>query len=422
MRVHMPTVLATKRDGGVWSEAEIHWFIEHLNDLPREQVGAWLMAAQLVGLNQQETVALTHAMLNQGARLPHRVGAIDKHSTGGVGDKMSIVLAPALHASGAIVPMLAGRGLAHTGGTIDKLEAIPGFNTGLQRDAMATNPCFIARQTADIAPADALLYAVRDVTATVPCIGLITASILSKKAAEGIERLVLDVKVGRAAFMRSHEDAKALAVSMVSVGSALGLDVSAQLTEMDRPIGRMYGNSHEIVECVECLKGEGPEDTMALVHGQAEALGVSIEEAIRSGRAMEAFKAMLVRQGVEPTITEQLIADPWRVLPKAPRPYAIVASDDGYLADLDALVIGEVLCEAGAGRSTPGDVVDHGIGIQRVVEMGDRVTAGQTVMVLDGPERLDARLLERLHQAITVAKDAHTHPPRLLETITAHGE
>lgn len=422
MRVHMPTVLATKRDGGVWSEAEIHWFIEHLNDLPREQVGAWLMAAQIVGLNQQETVALTHAMLNQGARLPHRVGAIDKHSTGGVGDKMSIVLAPALHASGAIVPMLAGRGLAHTGGTIDKLEAIPGFNTGLQRDAMATNPCFIARQTADIAPADALLYAVRDVTATVPCIGLITASILSKKAAEGIERLVLDVKVGRAAFMRSHEDAKALAVSMVSVGSALGLDVSAQLTEMDRPIGRMYGNSHEIVECVECLKGEGPEDTMALVHGQAEALGVSIEEAIRSGRAMEAFKAMLVRQGVEPTITEQLIADPWRVLPKAPRPYAIVASDDGYLADLDALVIGEVLCEAGAGRSAPGDVVDHGIGIQRVVEMGDRVTAGQTVMVLDGPEHLDARLLERLHQAITVAKDAHTHPPRLLETITAHGE
>ena len=422
MRVHMPTVLATKRDGGVWSEAEIHWFIEHLNDLPREQVGAWLMAAQLVGLNQQETVALTHAMLNQGARLPHRVGAIDKHSTGGVGDKMSIVLAPALHASGAIVPMLAGRGLAHTGGTIDKLEAIPGFNTGLQRDAMATNPCFIARQTADIAPADALLYAVRDVTATVPCIGLITASILSKKAAEGIERLVLDVKVGRAAFMRSHEDAKALAVSMVSVGSQLELDVSAQLTEMDRPIGRMYGNSHEIVECVECLKGEGPEDTMALVHGQAEALGVSIEEAIRSGRAMEAFKAMLVRQGVEPTITEQLIADPWRVLPKAPRPYAIVASDDGYLADLDALVIGEVLCEAGAGRSAPGDVVDHGIGIQRVVEMGDRVTAGQTVMVLDGPEHLDARLLERLHQAITVAKDAHTHPPRLLETITAHGE
>ena len=152
MRVHMPTVLATKRDGGVWSEAEIHWFIEHLDELPREQVGAWLMAAQLVGLNEQETVALTHAMLNQGARLPHRIGAIDKHSTGGVGDKMSIVLAPALHASGAIVPMLAGRGLAHTGGTIDKLEAIPGFNTGLERDAMATNPCFIARQTADIAP------------------------------------------------------------------------------------------------------------------------------------------------------------------------------------------------------------------------------------------------------------------------------
>ena len=222
--------------------------------------------------------------------------------------------------------------------------------------------------------------------------------------------------------MRSQENAKALAVSMVSVGTRLGLDVSAQLTEMDRPIGRMYGNSHEIVECIDCLKGEGPEDTMALVHGQAEALGVSIEEAIRSGRALDAFKAMLVRQGVEPPIAEQLIADPWRVLPKAPRAYAIAAPEDGYLADLDALVIGEVLCEAGAGRSTPGDVVDHGVGIQRVVGMGDRVKAGQTVMVLDGPEHVEARLLERLHQAITVAKDAPTHPPRLLETVTAHGE
>ena len=422
MRVHMPTVLATKRDGGVWSEAEIQWFIDHLDELPREQVGAWLMAAQLVGLNEQETVALTHAMLNQGARLPDRVGAVDKHSTGGVGDKMSIVLAPALHASGAIVPMLAGRGLAHTGGTIDKLEAIPGFNTGLQRDAMAANPCFIARQTTDIAPADAVLYAVRDVTATVPCIGLITASILSKKAAEGIERLVLDVKVGRAAFMQTQEDAKALALSMVKVGTRLGLDVCAQLTEMDRPIGRMYGNSHEIVECIDCLKGNGPEDTMALVHGQAEALGVSIEEAIRSGQAMDAFKAMLVRQGVEPTTADQLITDPWRVLPKAPRSYFIAAHEEGYLADLDALIIGEVLCEAGAGRSKPGDEVDHGIGIQRVVEMGERVTAGQTVMVLDGPEHLEARLLERLHQAITVAEDAPTHPPRLLETFTAHGK
>lgn len=418
----MPTLLATKRDGGVWSDAEIQWFIEHLAELPREQVGAWLMAAQLVGLNEQETVALTHAMLNQGARLPNRVGAIDKHSTGGVGDKMSIVLAPALHASGAVVPMLAGRGLAHTGGTIDKLESIPGFNTGLQRDAMATNPCFIARQTADIAPADAVLYAVRDVTATVPCIGLITASILSKKAAEGIERLVLDVKVGRAAFMRAREDARELALSMVNVGTRLGLDVCAQLTEMDRPIGHMYGNSHEIVECIECLRGEGPEDTMALVYGQAQALGVSIEDAIRSGRAMNAFKAMLVRQGVKPTTVELLIADPWSVLPKAPRSYAIAAPEDGYLADLDALIIGEVLCEAGAGRSKPNDVVDHGIGIQRVVEMGEMVIAGQTVMLLDGPEHLEAHLLERLHQAITVAEEAPTHLPRLLETITAHGQ
>lgn len=420
--MHMPHLLAIKRDGGVWSKAEIQWFVEHLDDLPREQVGAWLMAAQLIGLNEQETLALTDAMLSQGVKLPTREGAVDKHSTGGVGDKMSIVLAPALHASGATVPMLAGRGLAHTGGTIDKLEAIPGFNTGLHMEEMATNPCFIARQTADIAPADAVLYAVRDVTATVPCIGLITASILSKKAAEGIERLVLDVKVGRAAFMQNRQDAHALAVSMVNVGTQLGLDVTAQLTEMDRPIGRMYGNSHEIAECIDCLKGEGPDDTMALVHAQAAALGVSIGEAIASGQALNAFKSMLTRQGVDPSTVERLIADPWSVLPRAPQRYAVTATADGYLADLDALTIGEVLCEAGAGRSKPGAEVDHGIGIQRVVEMGGRVTAGQTVLVLDGPDALDGRLLDRLHEAITVANEPPSHPPRLLETIAAYGD
>ena len=195
------------------------------------------MACQINGLNTEETYHLTTSMLESGESLPLNPGAVDKHSTGGVGDKMSIILAPALRACGATVPMLAGRGLAHTGGTIDKLESIPGFDTGFSIDAMKQNPCFISRQTNEIAPADSILYAIRDVTATVPCIGLITASILSKKAAEGIHSLVLDVKYGRAAFMQHSEKARELAVSMVQVGTQLGINVTAQLTQMDHPLG-----------------------------------------------------------------------------------------------------------------------------------------------------------------------------------------
>ena len=236
-------------------------------------VTPFLMACQINGLNPEETYHLTTSMLESGEVLPLKQDAVDKHSTGGVGDKMSIILAPALRACGATVPMLAGRGLAHTGGTIDKLESIPGFNTGLSIDAMKQNPCFISRQTDEIAPADSILYAIRDVTATVPCIGLITASILSKKAAEGIHSLVLDVKYGRAAFMQHSEKARELAVSMVQVGTQLGIQVTAQLTQMDHPLGNWLGNSHEIYESIQCLKGVGPEDTMELVVAQGKALG-----------------------------------------------------------------------------------------------------------------------------------------------------
>ena len=207
------------------------------------------MACQINGLSPEEISDLTLAMLNAGEKMEQQTGRVDKHSTGGVGDKMSIILAPALRAAGATIPMLAGRGLAHTGGTIDKLESIPGFNTGLSLDEMKNNPCFISRQTDDIAPADRILYSIRDITATVPQIGLITASIISKIAAEGLEKLVLDVKCGNAAFMQTKEDAIALAKSMVTTGNRLGMEVTAQVTEMDNPIGRMFGNSHEIAEC-----------------------------------------------------------------------------------------------------------------------------------------------------------------------------
>ena len=416
--MHIPSLLAKKRDGHALEQNEIEWFIQHLQDIPNEQIGAFLMACQINGLNPQETTSLTKAMLEQGERLPLREGAVDKHSTGGVGDKMSLILAPALRACGAVVPMLAGRGLAHTGGTIDKLESIPGFNTGLSIQEMIENPCFISRQTAEIAPTDSILYAIRDVTATVPCIGLITASILSKKAAEGIQSLVLDVKFGRAAFMQHSEDARALAQSMVRVGTELGIEVTAQLTDMDHPIGRMLGNGHEIVECIDCLKGVGPDDTMELVHAQANALGFDITEVLSNGSALNEFKAMLERQGVDSSTAQRLIEDPWSVLQRAPQQYILQAEQSGFVADLDALLIGQVLCEAGAGRSVQGSDIDHGIGIEIHKHIGSKVEEGDVILTLDGPFGIDIQLIQRLKNSITISDYQVAVGSRILETLT----
>jgi len=416
--MHIPSLLAKKRDGHALEQNEIEWFIQHLQDIPNEQIGAFLMACQINGLNPQETTYLTKAMLEQGERLPAQEGAVDKHSTGGVGDKMSLILAPALRACGAIVPMLAGRGLAHTGGTIDKLESIPGFNTGLSIQEMIENPCFISRQTAEIAPTDSILYAIRDVTATVPCIGLISASILSKKAAEGIQSLVLDVKFGRAAFMQHSEDARALAQSMVRVGTELGIEVTAQLTDMDHPIGRMLGNSHEIAECIDCLKGVGPDDTMELVHAQANALGFEITDALSNGSALNEFKAMIERQGVDSSTAQRLIEDPWSVLQRAPQQYVLQAEQSGFVADLDALLIGQVLCEAGAGRSVQGSDIDHGIGIEIHKHIGSKVEEGDVILTLDGPFGIDIQLIQRLKNSITISDYQVAVGSRVLETLT----
>ena len=252
----MPEILAAKRDGNALTANDFQFICNNINQIPREQLGAFLMACQINGLSPDETSNLTLAMLNAGEKMEQKAGRVDKHSTGGVGDKMSIILVPALRSAGATIPMLAGRGLAHTGGTIDKLEAIPGFNTGLSIDEMRSNPCFISRQTDDIAPADRILYSIRDITATVPQIGLITASIISKKAAEGLEKLVLDVKCGNAAFMQTRESAVALAKSMAVTGNSLEMKVTAQVTEMDNPIGRMFGNSQRArLPCVLVLAG-----------------------------------------------------------------------------------------------------------------------------------------------------------------------
>ncbi len=413
----MPDILAAKRDGKILTGDDFQFICNNINQIPREQLGAFLMACQINGMSPIETSNLTLAMLNAGEKMEQQTGRVDKHSTGGVGDKMSIILAPALRAAGATIPMLAGRGLAHTGGTIDKLEAIPGFNTGLSINEMRSNPCFISRQTDDIAPADRILYSIRDITATVPQIGLITASIISKKAAEGLERLVLDVKCGNAAFMQTRENAVALAKSMVATGNSLGMKVTAQVTEMDNPIGRMYGNSHEIVECIQCLKGHGPADTMELVYAQAEALGYEIQASIKDGSALKEFKEMCRRQNVDSDVLSQLISEPWSVLDRAPVSTDIIAQNSGYISQINALTIGEVLCKLGAGRTGENPDIDHGVGAELLVEIGDEIIAGEAWIRFDSREEMSSEMVVTIQNSLSLSETKPFESSRILEII-----
>ena len=413
----MPDILAAKRDGKVLTGDDFQFICNNINQIPREQLGAFLMACQINGLSPEETSKLTLAMLNAGEKMEQQTGRIDKHSTGGVGDKMSIILAPALRASGATIPMLAGRGLAHTGGTIDKLEAIPGFNTGLSIDEMRSNPCFISRQTDDIAPADRILYSIRDITATVPQIGLITASIISKKAAEGLEKLVLDVKCGNAAFMQTRENAIALAKSMVTTGNSLGMEVTAQVTEMDNPIGRMYGNSHEIVECIQCLKGDGPADTMELVYAQAEALGYEIQASISDGSALKEFEEMCIRQNVDSVVVSQLVSEPWSILDRAPVSTEIIAQSSGYISQINALTIGEVLCKLGAGRTGENPDIDHGVGAELLIDIGDEITAGEAWIRFDTREKMSDEMIETIQNSLSLSETKPSQSTRIIEII-----
>ena len=414
----MPHILETKRDGREISLESFEFICENINSIPREQLGAFLMACQINGLSENETSNLTYSMLNAGEKMAVAPNRVDKHSTGGVGDKMSIILAPALRAVGATVPMLAGRGLAHTGGTIDKLESIPGFNTGLTLEEMKNNPCFISRQTEDIAPADRILYSIRDITGTVPQIGLITASIISKKAAEGLEKLVLDVKCGSAAFMKTHEEARALARSMVATGNSLGMQVTAQITEMDNPIGNMFGNSHEIVECIECLKGQGPDDTMELVYAQADALGFDIREVISNGRALQEFGEMCERQGVSAKTVKELIENPWSVLQRSDVTTKIIAQSSGYLSEIDAYEVGTILCELGAGRTGYSPDINHGVGAILSKNLGELVNQGDCLLEIHSTEKLNESIKKRLEDSIKLSTSKHVPSSRIIEVIS----
>lgn len=414
----MPEILAAKRDGGVLSSTDFQYICNNISTIPREQLGAFLMACQINGLSAEETSDLTRAMLDAGQKMQPSKGRVDKHSTGGVGDKMSIILAPALRAAGATVPMLAGRGLAHTGGTIDKLESIAGFNTGLTMDEMRVNPCFISRQTNDIAPADRILYSIRDITATVPQIGLITASIISKKAAEGLEKLVLDVKCGNAAFMQTREDATALARSMVTTGCSLGMEVVAQVTEMDNPIGNMFGNSHEIVECIECLKGSGPVDTMELVYAQADSLGYDIRSVIADGSALVEFRGMCIRQGVSESDIDEIIANPWSKLPRATNSVEIKSAENGWVCEIHALSIGEILCKLGAGRTGENPDINHGVGAELLIQRGEFVAEGMPWIRFDTTDGMSQEMIDQVQSSLSLSEEEVKPSSRILQIIS----
>jgi pyrimidine-nucleoside phosphorylase len=428
-------VIRQKRDGGALDARAIDAFVAGATDgsWPDYQVSALLMAIVLRGMSLDEAAALTGAMVRSGQRLDwSALGAtpVDKHSTGGVGDKLSLVIAPVAAACGAIVPMMSGRGLGHTGGTLDKLEAIPGFRTALSLDEMrrtiARTGCVLIGQTDQIAPADRRLYALRDVTGTVESIPLICASILSKKIAEGIGALVLDVKVGSGAFMKTADDARTLASWLTAIAERSGVRTEALLTAMDAPLGRAVGNATEVIEAIETLKGRGPADVEALslelaarmlvlagVAADEAAAAASVRSALDRGDALEKFRDVIEAQGGDP-----LVIDDYARLPRHTQEAVWPAPRGGVVARLDAELVGRAAVALGAGRDRADAGIDPGVGIEIAARVGERVERGQPVLRVfcDDSMRVDAAW-PLLDGAVEIADAAPAPPPLVLERI-----
>ena len=411
------SLIQRKRDGGTLADAEIRWLFTAYanNEVADEQMSALLMAIFFHGLGQQELRTWTAAMIDSGDRLDLSQvtrPTVDKHSTGGVGDKVSLILAPLVAACGAAVPQLSGRGLGHTGGTLDKLDAIPGFTSALSPEqtiaVLNTAGAVIAAAGSGLAPADRRLYALRDVTGTVESIPLIASSIMSKKIAEGTESLVLDVKVGTGAFMKSYDKAKQLATTMVTLGAEHGVRTAALLTRMDQPLGNAVGNAVEVEESVQALTGNGPDDLMRVTYALAEQMlslaGINEDprEKIASGAAYEAYRTMIRAQGGDPDAT----------LPRAPHTKVITAAEAGWLANLDALKVGVAAWRLGAGRARKEDPVSAAAGIICLAKPGDKLTRGQPVLELRADdERRFAAAEQALDQAIVIEADQPPPPP-----------
>lgn len=420
-------LIEKKRDGDRLTDDEIVWLIDAYTagDVADYQMSAMAMAVFIRGLDPDELAAWTGAMLHSGDVLDlSGVDApkIDKHSTGGVGDKVSIPLAPIVAACGVAVPMMSGRGLGHTGGTLDKLESIPGFTTQLDPsefvDVLTRCGLVLAGQSRTLVPADRELYALRDASGTVPSIPLIASSIMSKKLAEDLDGLVLDVKVGSGAFMTDIERARTLARTMVGIGDAHGVPVTALVTDMDQPLGRMVGNGNEIAESLDVLRGDGPDDlvavTKALAAEMLDLAGIDdaerrVEEAIDSGSALEAFGSVIEAQGGDPSILD----DPG-LLPAADEVVELPAPGGGTVTRCDARTIGVGAMRLGAGRTRKEDDIDPGVGIEVLAKVGDRVEAGQPLARITCRSVDDWEAVERQVAAAWEVSDAPVDPPTLI--------
>lgn len=390
--MHVPSLIEKKRDGSELSADEIEFLIAEFTEgtIPEYQMSAWAMAVFFRGMTVAETKHLTDAMMRTGRVLKYPKDSppkIDKHSTGGVGDKVSLVLAPLLACDEVWVPMISGRGLGITGGTLDKLESIPGFNVHLD-DKRALKQLekiglFMIGQTEDICPADKKLYALRDVTGTVPSQALIVASIMCKKLAENLDRLVLDVKFGSGAFMKTRADAEKLAESMTGVGESMGVKMSHLLNPMDEPLGRTVGNALEVAECVEILHGGGPDDLVKLILDLAEKVSTTprsqLKQRLKDDSAWKKFVSLVYAQDGDATALEKMLD-----LHRAPIIQPLPAKSAGRVKKMDAELIGRASVLLGAGRQKTGDAIDFAVGISGIKKIGERVEAKEPLLIVHG--------------------------------------
>lgn len=421
-KYNIVSIIRKKRDGETLLNEEINYLIDQYtaDEIPDYQISAFLMACFLNGLNDEESAALTRSMLHSGeiVDLSHIKGKkVDKHSTGGVGDKLSLILAPIVASAGVPVPMISGRGLGHTGGTLDKLESIPGFTVDMDlaryKEIIGKHNLVLAGQTAEIAPADKRLYALRDVTATVESIPLIAGSIMSKKLAEGIDALVLDVKAGSGAFMKTKDDAIKLGEALVGIGTQFNKETIAYVTNMNQPLGYKIGNWLEVEECIDSMHGNGPDDIMEITHllagtmiylgDKAETVEKGIEiskRQIQNGEAFQKWLDIVEEQGGD----TEMIKSPAKY-PKAQYEFEIKAQQAGYLSEMNSYEIGMASVQMGAGRRKKEDDVDPQAGIDLKKKIGDKIEKGETIMVgyTNNPSAIEVAS-DQLIDAVTIAE------------------
>jgi len=426
------TLIDKKKRGLKLLQNEIKWFIENYTQgfIPDYQMSAMLMAMFIKGMDSQETAFLTDAMLDSGKKLSFTgKNIIDKHSTGGVGDKASFILAPIAAAAGVKVPMIAGRGLGHTGGTIDKIEAIKGFNVNLDLETFSKKlqqkGLVLIGQTPEIAPADRLIYALRDVTATIDSIPLITASIMSKKLAEGANGIVFDIKTGSGAFMKETKQAKLLGKSLINTATRFKKKAVALITDMNQPLGLAVGHSNEIIESIETLKGRGPKDltelSLSLAAHMIHLAGIEksyakglkrAEEVLKNGKALEEFKKLIESQG-----GQSAVINDYSLLPMAPITTEIKAKKSGFIKSYLNDQIGLLLIDLGGGRKTKTDLIDHGVGFNFYKKIGDKVKKGDVILTInhhDHQGEIVKAISDKFHRSIITISSTKVRSPKII--------